>query len=310
MGAIASLLVVVATSVLITRIATSALVMTGVSRELANFQARSAYTGGRVHYRRSRNRGSAWSPAKDHPDLDAPRERRSGWSHRLSGGWFCSGRLAANRGDTTRGPDRRLGLLWWMTTLDSIERLLRRTIERGLERWTDLHVLDYVQLLGMERGYEVRELKVMEGDWLAHNSLESLDLPGEGVLILALRRSNGAYLGAPHPRTEIVPGDTTLPTGDPTTSQNWRTGEPVGKAIRHVNRPLLRNRVCKPKRPKTTRNQVRVEHSAEIAQPRTRLPMSFHPGPVSPHLTVSHLARPTAAPQAHEFVLFPLVTAV
>jgi hypothetical protein len=45
MGAIASLLVVVATSVLITRIATSALVMTGVSRELANFKARSAYTG-------------------------------------------------------------------------------------------------------------------------------------------------------------------------------------------------------------------------------------------------------------------------
>ncbi|MGH8947824.1 MAG: hypothetical protein ACRDXF_03105 [Acidimicrobiia bacterium] len=45
MGAIASLLVVVATSVLVTRIATSALVMTGVSRELANFQARSAYTG-------------------------------------------------------------------------------------------------------------------------------------------------------------------------------------------------------------------------------------------------------------------------
>ena len=45
MGAVAALLVVVAISVLITRVATSGLEMTGVSRELANFQARSAYTG-------------------------------------------------------------------------------------------------------------------------------------------------------------------------------------------------------------------------------------------------------------------------
>lgn len=45
MGAIITLLAVVTISLLVTRIATVALVFTGVSKELARFQARSAFTG-------------------------------------------------------------------------------------------------------------------------------------------------------------------------------------------------------------------------------------------------------------------------
>jgi hypothetical protein len=52
----------------------------------------------------------------------------------------------------------------------------------------------------------------------------------------------------------------------------------VGLAIRPVNRPSRRNRACKPKRPKTTRNPVQAEITAENVQPQTRLQRSFHPG--------------------------------
>ena len=45
MAAIISLLVVVALSLLITRIATVALTLTGLSQEVARFQARSAFSG-------------------------------------------------------------------------------------------------------------------------------------------------------------------------------------------------------------------------------------------------------------------------
>ena len=45
MLAIASLLVVVLISLIVTRVATVALVSTGLSREMARFQARSAFTG-------------------------------------------------------------------------------------------------------------------------------------------------------------------------------------------------------------------------------------------------------------------------
>ena len=45
MAPIISLLIILTLSILITRIATVALVVTGLSREAARFQARSAYTG-------------------------------------------------------------------------------------------------------------------------------------------------------------------------------------------------------------------------------------------------------------------------
>jgi len=45
MAAIISLLIVVALSLLITRVATVALTLTGMSREAARFQARSAFSG-------------------------------------------------------------------------------------------------------------------------------------------------------------------------------------------------------------------------------------------------------------------------
>jgi len=45
MGALVSLLVTIALSLLITHIASMALTMTGLSRDLAKFQARSAFTG-------------------------------------------------------------------------------------------------------------------------------------------------------------------------------------------------------------------------------------------------------------------------
>ncbi len=45
MGAIVSLLVVILLSLLVTRVATIALTLTGLSEEVARFQARSAFTG-------------------------------------------------------------------------------------------------------------------------------------------------------------------------------------------------------------------------------------------------------------------------
>lgn len=213
MGAIAALLVVVAMSVLITRVATSALEMTGVSRELANFQAKSAYTGV----------GFTTSEAENVVSHGV--RRKIILTLMLLGNAGVAGAIASLVAGFAQAESLEnavvrlavlivgLGLLWWLTTLNWVEHYLRILIEKGLERWTGLRVLDYTQLLGMERGYEVREVKVQEGDWLANRRLDSLDLPKEGVLVLALRRSDGTYLGAPHPQTEIKPEDTILAYG-------------------------------------------------------------------------------------------------
>lgn len=46
-----------------------------------------------------------------------------------------------------------------------------------------------------------------ETDWLCNAELADLALPNEGVLVLGIRRKNGAYIGVPHGRTTIRSGD-------------------------------------------------------------------------------------------------------
>lgn len=213
MVAIAAVLVVVLLAILVTRIASSALEMTGVSRELARFQARSAYTG------------VGFTTTEAESVVDQPVRRRIILALMLLGNAGVAGVIASLvigfvQTDSLQVAAIRfgvlvggLGLLWWLSRVDAVERWLRRMITRALDHWTDLRIRDYVQLLGMERGYEIRELEVQEDDWLANRRLETLDLNREGVLLLALRREDGRYFGAPHPETEILPGDTLLVYG-------------------------------------------------------------------------------------------------
>ncbi len=54
------------------------------------------------------------------------------------------------------------------------------------------------------------ELVVEPSDWLAKKTLIELKLPQEGVLVLAIRRAEGAYIGAPKGDMEIGAGDTLI----------------------------------------------------------------------------------------------------
>lgn len=213
MAAIGALLAVVTISVLITRIAATALEMTGVSRDLARFQSRSAYTG--VGFTTSEAEHVVSSPAR----------RRIITTLMLLGNAGIASVVASlvvgfAEAGSARNVALRLGvliggllLLWWLTRLPRVERALRAVIGRVLERWTDLRISDYVQLLGLEQGYEIREIDVDEGDWIADTALSELNLTSEGVLVLGIRRSSGEYLGAPSPDTSVSPGDTILAYG-------------------------------------------------------------------------------------------------
>ena len=67
-----------------------------------------------------------------------------------------------------------------------------------------MDIYDYDSLLQMSDGYAVRELEVHTFDWLANRSLVDLNLSQEGILILGIRRSDGAYLGSPAGKTVIL----------------------------------------------------------------------------------------------------------
>lgn len=125
MVGIVAVLVVVTLSVVATRVGAAALEATGVSEDLAHFQARSAFTG--VGY--------------------TTREARD-----------VLLRIAVLVGG--------LASLWAFSSTRWFNRAVRRALRRLLQRWTELDVRDYVQLLDVSGDHAVRDVRVGEGDWL------------------------------------------------------------------------------------------------------------------------------------------------
>src|SRR5262249_18720137 len=56
-------------------------------------------------------------------------------------------------------------------------------------------------------GYSVRELRVTKNSWMAHKRLDDLNLPDEGVTVLAVQHTSGDFVGAPRHDLVIRPRD-------------------------------------------------------------------------------------------------------
>lgn len=213
MPALISLLIVLTLSLLITRIATVALTYTGLSREAAQFQARSAFTG--VGFTTSESENVVQHPV---------RRRILMWLMLLGNAGIVTAISSLlltfiNTGDF-RGWLLRLlilvtGLfvLWALSVSKLADLYLSRGIEWALRRWTRLDVRDYASLLHLQGNYTVTELKVKRGDWLANRPLAELGLRQEGIVILGIQRANGRYVGAPKGKTFIRLGDTLIVYG-------------------------------------------------------------------------------------------------
>lgn len=208
--AIASLLVIVLLSLLITRFAVITLQVTGLSREAARFQARSALTG------------SGFTTSESEAVVNHPVRRRVIMRLMLIGSAglvtvISSLILSFRHGSGTEQSLRvgvlvgGLALLWWLSRLDWVDRQLSRLIARFL-RQRGLEARDYARLLDLSGDYGVAELKVRTGDWVAGHSLRDLRLRDEGVVVLGVRRGS-CYLGVPGPETCIEAGDTLVVYG-------------------------------------------------------------------------------------------------
>jgi len=186
-----------------------ALAYTGLSEEVARFQARSAFTG------------TGFTSRETEKVVAHPVRRRiimmlmvarsaglvtilisliisfaeSGELSRLTRlGWLVGGAAA----------------IWLIVSTPFMDRLLRSVVRWSLQRWTDLDTRDYARLLNVHRTYSVNEIHVKEGDWLAGKRLRDCRLPEEGVTVLGIYRADGSYLGVPRADTEIYPGDKML----------------------------------------------------------------------------------------------------
>ncbi len=206
-GPMISLLIVVALGLLITRIGTVALTFTGLSRELARFQARSAFTG------------VGYTTKESEHILDHPVRRRIIMLLMLLGNAGIVASITAlvpvfmqeEEGTTFTHKLLVLGsgllLIWAISISPWIDKRLSQLIEWALKRWTKLDVWDYPGLLRLSAGYSVCEISVESGDWLAGKTLATVRLGDEGVQVLGIRRINADYIGAPMGTTFFRAGD-------------------------------------------------------------------------------------------------------
>ncbi len=210
MLAIISLIVVLALSFLITRIATVALSHTGLSTEVARFQARSALTG------------AGFTTSESERVVNHPVRRRILMLLMLVGNAgiitavsslilaFVGQEDADNLWLKVLLLVAALVVLWTVATSDWVDRRLTRITDRALRRYTSLEVRDFANLLGLSGEYRIVETLVPPSHWLANKTLEESCLREEGVLVLAIQRADGAFRGTPAKTTRIEPEDTVI----------------------------------------------------------------------------------------------------
>lgn len=212
MIAIATVLVVMLVSLLITRVATVALTLTGLSREAARFQARSALSG------------TGFTTSEAEAVVAHPVRRRIVASLMLIGSAglvtvIATLMLSFTGAGGTEALHRVLALVagltcvWLLAKSDWVDRRLSWLISKVLGRWTDLDARDYGALLHLAEQYRVGEILVREGDWLAARTLEELDLRDEGVVVLGLTLADGAWIGSPTFDVQVRAGERVVAYG-------------------------------------------------------------------------------------------------
>lgn len=211
MYALISLIVVLSLSLLIVRVGTVALTMTGVSKDVASFQSLSAYSG-------------AGYTTEEAEEITAYPARRRVVKYLIRLGSVGLVTTIATAILSFTAPTARLerllillcaaGVLIALSRSQTFHELLTPVIKRTLSRSATFELRDYVGLLNLHRDFTVADLTVREGSWLADEQLADLELrSAEGIDVLGIRREDGTYIGAPSSDYELTPRDTIIAYG-------------------------------------------------------------------------------------------------
>ncbi len=204
-----SLMIIILFSIIVVRIGTVALEMTGLSREVARFQAQSAFTG------------TGFTTAESEHVVSHPARRRIIRILIFIGNAGIISAIATLLltfvGQTEE--EATINLIWLIIGLiilflfsrsRLVDRALRWIIKRGLERFTSLKIYDYEELLGVSKGYSIGKFMVKKGSWLENKRLGDLRLNEEGIIVLAIYKKiddKEMFIGAPPRDINVVQGD-------------------------------------------------------------------------------------------------------
>ena len=208
MASLISLIVIFTLSVLITKIATEALVHTGLSKQAAKFQARSAFTG------------VGYTTYEAESIVNHPVRRKIVMSLMLIGNVGIISAITSlmltfvDTGQSSTENIIRIGVivasmlsLWFVSRSKWIEGILVRIIKKALKKFTTLKIRDYVELLDLKGDYEITVIEVNEEDWMLDKKVSELQLWREGINLIGIQRDDGTYLGTPKSETKVTIND-------------------------------------------------------------------------------------------------------
>jgi len=207
MFAAVTLFLILTISALITKIATIALVHTGLSLESAKFQARSAYTG------------TGMSTSETEKIMNHPVRRKVIYNLMLIGNagivtamsslilTFVLPESVASRLYGLLIIVVGVLLLYFAVRSKWVDRGLSRVIDRMLKKYTDLDIFDYAAVLHLKDDFKVIEANVDSDGWMCHRTLQELNLREEGITILGVHRKGAGYFGSPSGTFKMLPDD-------------------------------------------------------------------------------------------------------
>ncbi len=207
MIAAVTLFLIVSLSVLITKIAATALIHTGLSTESAKFQARSAYTG------------TGFSTTESESIMNHPVRRKIIYQLMLIGNagivtamsslilTFVLPETLASRLYGLLIIIAGMAFIFWAIRSKMVDRALSKLINKLLRKYTDLEVHDFAAVLHLKDDYKISEARVEPDGWMCHRTLQELDLRQEGITILGVDRKGHGYFGSPSGTFKILPED-------------------------------------------------------------------------------------------------------
>lgn len=204
MAAIIGLLVILVISLTAVRIGAVALELTGLSPDVAAFQAQSAFSGA----------GFTTSESESIVNHAVRRNIIRGLILVGNVGIVSTGAtlIVALSGFTNQNATVRIPALFavllaicLIARSKLLYNIMKRTTHRMLSRHANLQLQDYQEVLGINNGYSVARMRVMPENWQIGKTIEELALHKEGTTILSITRkvSGQDTIIIPHGGTKI-----------------------------------------------------------------------------------------------------------
>ncbi|MDG1357962.1 MAG: TrkA C-terminal domain-containing protein [Akkermansiaceae bacterium] len=215
MGSLLALLTIVFVSLLIVRVGTNALVLTGMSLSASRFQAASAFFG------------VGFTTAEAEMVVGHRVRRRIILHLIVAGNIGLTSALATlivtfvNKGD--EGASALFAILgivllsilvlYILASTAFIRRPMDALMKYSLERAGVVRALDYELLLNVEHGYCVSDFKIAAGHQFEGKPLYESRPNDHGIVILGVTKVDGSFVGTPGKEEVLKSGDTLMVYG-------------------------------------------------------------------------------------------------